>query len=79
MEARSPVLWADEIKNPVLILHSRQDGRVTADQALLMAKALQEAGRPYQLKIYNNKSHSLPSKAFDSADEVISWFKMHMK
>lgn len=79
MEDRSPVVWADQIKNPVLILHSRQDGRVKPGQALLMAQALQQAGKPYQLKIYDQKSHSLPSKWFDSADEVLSWFKRHMK
>lgn len=79
MRDRSPVLWADQIKNPVLILHSRQDGRVKPDQALLMAQALQKANKPYQLKIYDRKSHSLPSKWFDSAEEVVSWFKTYLE
>ncbi|MEQ9166938.1 MAG: prolyl oligopeptidase family serine peptidase [Fulvivirga sp.] len=76
---RSPVQWADQIQCPVLILHSRQDGRVTVDQAMEMALALEEADKPYQLKIYNNKSHGLPSHAFDSVEETIKWFKEHMK
>ncbi|HAA20786.1 MAG TPA: hypothetical protein DCP28_19240 [Cytophagales bacterium] len=76
-DARSPVLWAEEIQCPILILHSRQDGRVRVNQALDMAHALYTAEKPFQLKIYDRKSHGLPSQYFDSAEEVLTWFEEH--
>ncbi len=76
---RSPVMWAEEIKSPILILHSRQDGFVTCDHALEMASALQTSKKQYQLKIYEEKSHSLPYQYFDSYVEIVDWFKKFMK
>ena len=76
---RSPTEWADELKSPTLILHSRQDGFVPVSQALLMAQALAAADASYQLKIYNKKSHALPSWAFDSIEEITDWFKQHLE
>ncbi|HYX81826.1 MAG TPA: prolyl oligopeptidase family serine peptidase, partial [Gemmatimonadales bacterium] len=48
---RSAVNWADKIRVPVLILASRTDPRVPADQALRMALALQASGVRYELHI----------------------------
>jgi len=79
LTTRSPTAWANEINSPVLILHSRQDGFVRVEQAYEMAKALEEAQKPYQLKIYNQKSHALPAWNFDSIEETMAWFKAHMK
>lgn len=76
---RNPVEWAGEIKSPALILHSRQDGFVRVDQAFDMALALEYAGKSYQLKVYNQKSHSLPSNNFDSIEEIMNWFKQHTR
>lgn len=79
LEERSPVLWPDKINSPLLILHSRQDGFVTSGHALEMASALHKAGKSYQLKIYDEKSHSLPYQYFDSYDEIVDWFKKFIK
>lgn len=78
-DQRSATKWADEINSPVFILHSRQDGFVSADQAMNMALQLHTFGREYKLKIYDKKSHGLPYTEFDSFDEIVSWFKSHMK
>ncbi len=75
---RSPTEWAEEIKSPVLILHSRQDGFVPVSQAFLMAESLENSNASYQLKVYNKKSHALPSWNFDSTEEIITWFKQHL-
>ncbi|MDN3205355.1 alpha/beta hydrolase family protein [Algoriphagus sediminis] len=77
-DKRSAVVWADEIKSPVYILHSRQDGRVPVDGALNLSLKLNELGKPYKLKIYDEKSHGLPYSKFDSFEEIIAWFKSHM-
>jgi dipeptidyl aminopeptidase/acylaminoacyl peptidase len=76
---RNALAWADQIKTPIYLLHSRQDGRVRVTQALNMANKLQELNKKYKLKIYDKKSHSLPYSKFDSFDEIIKWFKQHLK
>ncbi len=78
LSSRSAVDWADQINTPILILHSRQDGRVPVNGALRMALKLSEQNKPYKLKVYDRKSHSLPYSKFDSFDEIIEWFKLHM-
>ena len=77
LQKRSALFWADSIQTPVLILHSAKDGFVNCSQSLQMAQQLQEAKKEYSLKVYSQKSHSLPFQYFDSYDEIISWFMAH--
>lgn len=79
LRKRSAVCWADSIQTPVLILHSAKDGFVNCSQSLQLAQLLQQAKKEYALKIYSQKSHSLPFRYFDSYDEIISWFDVHKK
>jgi dipeptidyl aminopeptidase/acylaminoacyl peptidase len=72
---RSAVEWADKIAVPILILHSRQDRLLSAEHALRMAQALQEAGRTYALHIYANDGHSLPQNRADRNRQIIEWFR----
>ena len=72
--ARSAVSWADQIKVPVLILHSRTDKLVPVTQALRMAEALQEKGKVYALHIYDRDGHSLPQNRDDRNRKIIEWF-----
>ena len=71
---RSAVYWADQIKEPVLILHSRTDNLVPVTQALRMAEALQENGRIYALHIYDHDGHSLPLNRDDRNRVIVDWF-----
>ena len=75
--AKDSVAFAEEITSPILILHSRQDGRVSADQSLALGARLQALGKAFSLKIYDEKSHSLPARHFDSYDEIAAWFERH--
>ncbi|MCX2764981.1 alpha/beta hydrolase family protein [Aquimarina muelleri] len=79
IEDRSAVRWANKINTPIYILHSRQDGFVSVNHAIEMAGELEKANKEYQLKVYNEKSHSLPFQYFDSHEEISDWFKKHMK
>lgn len=79
LEERSATKWTAAINTPVYILHSRQDGRVPVEGALALALKLNELKKKYQLKIYEERSHSLPYAKFDSFDEVIHWFQKHLK
>ncbi|QKX06676.1 prolyl oligopeptidase family serine peptidase [Aquimarina sp. TRL1] len=76
---RSAVKWADKINTPLYILHSRQDGRVPIDGTIELVKKLNTLKKEFQVKIYNQKSHSLPYSKFDSFEEIIHWFKKYIK
>jgi dipeptidyl aminopeptidase/acylaminoacyl peptidase len=76
---RSATQWADEINTPVYILHSRQDGRVPVGGAIELVKQLAEFDKAFQVKIYDQKSHSLPYSRFDSFAEIVRWFESHLQ
>ena len=77
LEKRSAVRWADQIGAPVLLMHSRQDNKVECEHSLRLAERLQFFQKPYSLIIYDEPSHSLPFKYFDSYDQMFLWFKKH--
>ena len=58
-EKRSATYWAEEIKCPVLIIHSKLDERVSFGQAEKMATALEEAGKEYKFISYEDNVHGL--------------------
>jgi len=74
---RSAVYWAYRINTPVLIMHSRQDPKVLCSGSLKLAEQLQKFGKEYSLIIYDEPSHSLPFKFFDSYDQMFKWFEKH--
>ncbi len=71
---RSAVYWADQIRVPILILHSRTDKLVPADQALRLAEALQTKGATYALQIYVEDGHGLPLNRADRIRRIVEWF-----
>jgi dipeptidyl aminopeptidase/acylaminoacyl peptidase len=77
MAARSAVTWADSIGIPVLIMHSRLDDRVECIHSLRLATQLQTFDKEYALVVYNEPSHSLPFKYFDSYERMFAWFEAH--
>lgn len=64
-EKRSATYWADEIKCPVLIIHSKGDKKVSYAQAEKMAQCLKEAGKEYKLVTYEDDEHGLHLEDFD--------------
>lgn len=79
LKARSAIYWADKINTPVLILQSRQDDKVPCYQSLEIAEKLQQYNKEYEMVIYNEASHSLPFRYFDSFDRICNWFQQHKK
>ena len=71
---RSPIFWADKLRTPILILHSREDRLVPVEHALRMAAALQASGKPYALHIYEHDGHSLPLNRDDRNRQIVDWF-----
>ena len=58
-EKRSATYWADEIKCPLLIIHSKQDEKVAFGQAEKMIQALEDAGKEYKFVSYEDDVHGL--------------------
>lgn len=63
-EKRSAVYWAEEIKCPILIIHSKLDERVSFEQAEKMVEALEEAGKEYKFISYEDDVHGLHPEDF---------------
>ena len=71
-EKRSATYWADEIKCPILIIHSKQDEKVSFEQAEKMEQALKEAGKEYKFISYEDDVHGLHPEDFSI---IMEWCK----
>ncbi len=81
MLERSPILYADQSKTPLLILHGDSDPRVHPSQSQEIYRALKMAGHPaVRLVWYPGEGHG-NSKRFGRVDYVhrtLAWFKWYM-
>ena len=59
LAAQSPVLHADQIKIPILLVHGDSDSTVRLSQSEAMAKALKQHGVPNELVVIKDGEHSL--------------------
>ena len=59
LAAQSPVLHADQIKIPILLVHGDHDATVRLSQSEAMAKALKQHGVPNELVVIKDGEHSL--------------------
>jgi dipeptidyl aminopeptidase/acylaminoacyl peptidase len=59
LAAQSPVLHADQIKIPILLVHGDDDSTVRLSQSEAMAKALKQHGVPNELVVIKGGEHSL--------------------
>jgi dipeptidyl aminopeptidase/acylaminoacyl peptidase len=57
MRQRSPLYRAASASGPILLMHGRQDPRVKLVQSQRMAQALQAAGKPVELQIFDKAGH----------------------
>ena len=71
-EKRSATYWADEIKCPVLIIHSKLDPRVSYAQAEKMVQCLEKAGKEYKFVSYEDDTHGFHREAVELIRE---WLK----
>ena len=71
-EKRSATLWAEEIKCPILIIHSKLDERVSYEQAEKMANTLESFGKEYEFICYDDDVHGLHQEDFAI---IMNWFR----
>lgn len=72
---RSPVLWADRITMPLLIIHGGADQGLPPRQAWKLAERLGELGGLYELIVYARDDHEVSRNAEDRLRRTIDWFK----
>jgi dienelactone hydrolase len=71
---RSPVLWADKIGVPLLIMHGGADQSLPPQAARDLAVKLEEFGNLYELIIYARDDHVVNANAEDRLRRTIDWF-----
>lgn len=81
LEARSAVLWADQLpaSTPILLLHGSGDWRVDPTQALDMARALLKARRPFRLVMLEGGDHGLTEYDDEVWHQVYHWLDHYVR
>ena len=76
LRKHSPVTYADKVKTPTLILHSRDDRRVPLANGRLFHHALLDRGVPTEMVIYPAEGHAIrqPRHREDVFRRVLAWF-----
>lgn len=81
---KSPLVYADEVKTPIMFIHSIEDYRCWVDQALSFYTALKAQGKEAQLVLFLKGSHTFgwsgkPSHRIKKLEHTLNWFKKYLK
>lgn len=79
----SPITYVQDMRTPVLILHSEDDLRCPIDQADQLFVALRMLGRPVEYHRFEKESHGLsrtgsPRHRVQRAEIILDWFARHL-
>lgn len=80
---QSPLKYADQIKTPLLILHSDEDYRCWMAEGLQLFTALKVNHVPCKMVLFHGENHELsrsgkPKNRFKRLKELTSWMKTHI-
>src|SRR5215210_7495913 len=75
MLERSAARWADKLTVPLLIFQGGADPAVSPNQALELARKMEEAGNLYGLVVYARDDHFITRNTEDRLRRAIEWFK----
>lgn len=78
-DKRSPLLWADEINAPTLILHGRDDWRVKPINAERMIEKMKSFNKVIDYEIIEGGDHGLNTHRPRRNEKVISWLDKYLK
>ena len=79
----SPLTYADDIRTPLLIVHSEQDWRCPIEQAQRLYVALRKRDAEVEMLLFPGEGHELsrsgvPSHRIARLDAVLEWFGRHL-
>jgi dipeptidyl aminopeptidase/acylaminoacyl peptidase len=81
---RSPLKYVQNVKTPILILHSDNDYRVPLEQGEQWFRALRHFGKTAELVIFPRENHNLtrtgePKHLVESLDWQVYWFQRYLE
>lgn len=81
---KSPLKYVENVKTPLLIIHSVEDYRCWLDQALQMFTALKALGREVELAVFPGENHDLsrkgkPKHRIERLKKILGWFEKYLK
>lgn len=79
----SPIVWADNVKTPTLIIHSINDYRCPLAEGESWYRALQKNNVPVKMVLFPDSSHGLsrtgePWLLVRRLNEYVDWFKAYL-
>jgi dipeptidyl aminopeptidase/acylaminoacyl peptidase len=79
----SPIVWADNVTTPTLIIHSINDYRCPLEEGEQWFRALQKNNVPVKMVLFPDSSHGLsrtgePWLLVRRLNEYIDWFKAYL-
>ena len=82
-EAASPLLLADRIRTPTLLVHGEADSRVPVSQAHELFTALLRHGVPAELVVFPGGGHGFsrrgrPTHRVERYEHVLRWLDTHL-
>jgi dienelactone hydrolase len=75
---RSAILWAGELRTPLLLMHGGADTQIPAQQTLELAEALERLHIPYSVVIYAGDNAGASKNRLDRDARAMAWFRAHM-
>ena len=75
----SPIVFAENVRTSVLIVHGERDVRVPISQAYQFYSALKHYGAPVEMVVYPREGHGIREYAhqLDLMNRVLDWFAQH--
>jgi dipeptidyl aminopeptidase/acylaminoacyl peptidase len=82
--AQSPLTYVDQIRTPMLLIHSEQDWRCPVEQAQRLFVALKQRKVEVELLLFPGEGHELsrsglPSHRVARFEAVLDWWRRHLK
>ncbi len=79
----SPLAYADQVRTPLLILHSEEDHRCPLSQAEELFAALRWLGRDVELVVFEGEHHGLsrsgrPGNRIERQRRIMAWFDRYL-
>jgi dipeptidyl aminopeptidase/acylaminoacyl peptidase len=81
MRKHSPLTYADQVRTPTLILHSRDDRRCPLPMGKMFYQALRSRKVPTEMVIYPDEGHGIrkPRHQEDVLRRTLAWFEKYDK
>jgi dipeptidyl-peptidase-4 len=79
-ELSSPMTYAPNLSDPLLIVHGMADDNVFFDHSVQMIEALQKAARPFEMMTYPGKRHRIVGEAENTQlwNLYLDFFRRHL-